>query len=223
MIPPIPMKSVRFYFDFISPYSYLASCLIEKRPELREIAFEYRPVVFGSILSKLGTTGPGEVPSKRRGGLTDVLLLASAYGVALEGPPSHPFNSIYALRSVCAVSDEAVRGRLMQRYFRAAWAEGKSLEDMSVLRACLRDAGVEDQDPDAASSAAENRRMLKAYTAELIEAGGFGVPTFITDGLCFWGHDRLELLRTYLNGQVHWDGGAKLAELLARPQPGRIT
>ena len=215
----VAVTRVRFYFDFISPYSYLAVQQIARRSELSSIAFEYRPVVFGSILSKLGSKGQGEVPVRRRAGLADVLLLADLYGVPLEGPPAHPFNSIYALRSVCALAD-ADRARLTRRYFEKAWAEGKSLEDLNELSACLRELGIE-QDPEAAATDPANRKLLKEYTQELLDAGGYGVPTFVADGIVFWGHDRLELLRAYVEGRCKLRR-EKLEEMLARPQPGRI-
>jgi 2-hydroxychromene-2-carboxylate isomerase len=214
-------STVDFYFDFISPYSYLASQLIERRPELMAIDFRYRPVVFGSMLSKLGSKGPGEIPSRRRAGLQDVLLLADHYGLPLEGPPTHPFNSIYALRSVCAVADEVMRGKLMRSYFKKTWGEGKSLEDLGVLRACLAELGIV-QDPEEAASVAENRRMLKSNTQEALDRGAWGVPTFMVDGLIFFGHDRLDLLASYLSGRCGVAAG-KLDELLGRPQPGRLT
>lgn len=213
-------KPVRFYFDFISPYSFLASQLIERREALAAIRFEYRPVVFGSMLSKLGAVGPGEIPGRRRAGLQDVLLLADHYGIPLRGPPTHPFNSIYALRSVCAVPDEAMRGRLMRLYFRKAWSEGQSLEDLAVLRSCLDELGI-DQDPEDAATSAENRSQLKAHTREALAAGAWGVPTFIVDGLLFFGHDRLELLASYLEGRI-MHRPDKLEALLSRPQPKRI-
>lgn len=215
------MKPVTFYFDFISPYSYLASQRIGAEPRYREIPFEYRPVVFGSMLSSLGAKGPGEIPSRRRIGLQDVILLAGHYGFPLEGPPTHPFNSVYALRSVCDVPDEGKRGELMRRYFHATWGEGRSLEDLDVLRACLAELGIE-QDPDDAASRRENRQALKQNTKQALELGAWGVPTFVVDGLLFFGHDRLDLLRAYLDGQVDPDP-AKLEQLLTRPQPGRIT
>src|SRR6185295_17602034 len=121
------------------------------------------------------------------------LMLADLYGLPLEGPPAHPFNSIYALRSVCALSDERDRRRLARAYFAKTWGEGKSLEDLDVLRGCLRDLGLE-QDPEEAASANENRRLLKQYTQELLDAGGWGVPTFLVGDRLFFGHDRLDLL-----------------------------
>ena len=215
------MKSVTFYFDFISPYSFLASQLIERVPAYREIPFEYRPVVFGSMLAKLGAKGPGEIPSRRRIGLQDLILLCQHYELPLEGPPTQPFNSVYAARSVCAVEDHEKRGELMRLYFRKAWSEGANLEDLDVLRACLAELGI-DQDPDEASSRRECRAELKANTKQALDQDAWGVPTFVVDDLIFFGHDRLGLLRAYLDEYLHQDP-EKLRELLARPQPGRLT
>ncbi len=215
------MGPVLFYFDFISPYSYLASQLIARRPELEAIDFAHRPVVFGSMLSRLGAIGPGEIPSRRRLGLADALLMAAHHGIPLEGPPTHPFNSIYALRSVCAVEQEEDRRRLMQVYFRAAWAEGENLEDPAVLARCLAEVGI-DQDPETVATDRRWRAALKDNTKDALARGAWGVPTFIAGDLLFFGHDRLDLLSAYLAGEVTLDR-AQLERMLARPRPGRIT
>lgn len=213
------MPAVRFYFDFISPYSYLASQLVGRAP-YDTLALDYRPVVFGSMLSRLGTKGPGEIADRRRHQLMDVLLLARHHGIPFEGTPTHPFNAIYALRSVCAVPDPDLRAKLATAYFEAAWGHGEALDDLDTLRRILRDVGV-DHDPEEVATAREHRAALKANTNELLALGGWGVPTFAVDDLLFWGHDRLDILKRYV------DGGdaptAKRDELLRRPQPGRIV
>jgi 2-hydroxychromene-2-carboxylate isomerase len=210
---------IRFYFDFISPYSYLASALLRRDPI--EAPIDCRPVVFGTILSKLEKKGQGEIPSRRKIGLADVLLMAAHHRIPIEGPPSHPFNSLWALRSAAAVSDPKKRLELVHAYFAATWERGESLEDLEVLRRCLRQIGI-DQDPEAAGTGGEERKAVRAYTSELLELGGFGVPTFVVDDLVLWGHDRLSLLRAIVRGEVKLDR-AKLEEMLARPQPGRIV
>ena len=212
--------SVAFYFDFISPYSYLASQLV-RRPPYAAIDLDYRPVVFGTMLSKLDVKGPGEIPARRRYGLQDVLLLAQLHGVPLEGPPTHPFNPIYALRSVCAIEDPETRARLATRYFAAAWAEGRDLADLDVLKACLEDVGIA-QDPEASGTDRAMRAALKANTQALLGLGAHGVPSFVVDDLVFFGHDRLPLLQAYLEGRIRHDP-ARLEALLARPQPGRVV
>ena len=210
---------VTFHYDFLSPYSYMASQLI--RRDYADLDLAYAPVVLGSILSKRGVKGPGEIPSRRRIGLQDNLLLCSHYDIPFNGPPTHPFNSIYALRSVCAVPDDDTRARLTDRYFRAAWAESKALDDLAVLSECLADCGV-DQDPEEVATTREHRAALKANTRDAIERGVWGVPSFVVDGFVFFGHDRLPLLRAYMQGKLTYDP-AQLDELLSRPQPGRIV
>jgi len=212
------LNMAKFYFDFLSPYSYLASQLITKR--YTQLDLEYRPVVLGTMLSKLGAQGPGEIPSRRRIGLEDLILLAQHFDIPLEGPPTHPFNSIYALRSVCAVSDHESRRKLTNSYFRATWAEGKSLEDLSVLRECLAELGI-DHDPEEIATTREYRAALKQNTKDALAAGAWGVPSFVVDDLVFFGHDRLELLEAYMSGKLSKEP-SKLEDLLARPQPGRI-
>ncbi|MEE2901698.1 MAG: 2-hydroxychromene-2-carboxylate isomerase [Myxococcota bacterium] len=207
-----------FYFDFLSPYSYIASQLIQAR--YQELDLDYRPVVLGSILSKRGVAGPGEIPERRRIGLEDALLLAQHYGFNFEGPPTHPFNSIYALRSVCAVEDKSLRKALVHRYFSLAWEEGKSLEDLGHLRACLKELGIE-HDPEEVATSRQYRSMLKSNTKEALGLGVWGVPSFTVDNLVFFGHDRLSLLQAYLSGKIQKQP-EKLSELLNRPQPGRI-
>lgn len=212
-------RPVLFHFDFISPYSYLASQLV-LRPAYQDLTLRYRPVVFGTMLSKLGVKGPGEIPARRRHGLQDVLLLCAHHGISIEGPPTHPFNSLYALRSVCAVPDEADKARLTSAYFRAAWAEGRALDDPEVLRQILAEVGIS-QDPEEAASRREIRQQLKAQTLGLLDRGAWGVPSLVVDDLLFYGHDRLPLLKAYLAGELDAQP-AKLEALLNRPQPGRV-
>ncbi len=212
------MARVRFYFDFISPYSYLASQLVRRAP-YDTIELDYVPVTFGSILGKLGTKGPGEIPHRRKHQLMDVLMLARHLELPLEGPPTHPFNSVYALRSVCAVEDPKLRADLTTAYFAAAWGAGEALDDLAVLRRILAEVGVE-HDPEEVATTRDVRAALKANTKALLDLGGWGVPTFEVDGLLFWGQDRLDVLMAYLER-----GEAPVAErdaMLDRPQPGRI-
>lgn len=209
---------VLFHFDFISPYSYVASQLLQ-RPEYAAIAPRYCPVVFGTILSKLGVKGQGEIPVRRRQGLQDIVLLCQHHGIELQGPPTHPFNSLYALRSICAAPD-AVKAQLTHAYFHAAWAEGRSLDNPDVLKDILQSLNIE-QDPVEVASTRAARLELKQNTKNLLAAGAWGVPTFLVDEQLFFGQDRLELLKAYLQGDLELQT-AHVDEMLIRPQPGRV-
>jgi 2-hydroxychromene-2-carboxylate isomerase len=205
----------------LSPYSYLAVARIAQDRALSSIPLDLRPVVLGTVWSRLGVKGPGEIPARRRQALVDVSLLAQQYGLPLEGPPAHPFNSIYALRSVAAIADPELRFALTERYFRAAWGDGESLEDLAVLRRCLAELGVA-QDPEEAATQAAQRTAVKGFTAELLAAGGWGVPTFQCRGVLLFGHDRLPLLAALHAGAVAPDL-ERIDRLLARPQGARLT
>lgn len=209
--------ATRFYFDFLSPYSYLASALLARRAPAARAHLDYRPVPVGSLLARRGLTGPGEVEVKRSAVLDDCLLLAQHHGVPFEGPPRQPFPSIPALRSVLAVEDPAARQALTHRYFHAAWGEGRDLDDPAVLAACLAEVGV-DQDPEATRRDRAVRDALKREVVEAHDLGVFGVPTFVTpDGVRFFGHDRLALCEAYLAGELTLDR-TRVARLMERPR-----
>lgn len=213
-------RTVVFHFDFISPYSYLASQLIDRDPRLREVGVTDVPVVLGTILSRRGVMGPGEIPARRRQQLEDVMLLCQHYDLPFEGPPTHPFNSIYALRSTASIEDLDTRRAFVRACFEAAWVEGKDLAEPAVVRDCGTRIGLA-LDPIERASDPALRKALKDNTARAYANGAWGVPTFIVDDLLFFGHDRLPLLTAYLEGKVEPDRN-RIDRMLARPQPKRI-
>lgn len=204
------------FFDYISPYSFLACRLLERSGQ----AWTPAPVVLGSILAHRGVQGPGEEDVRRHAGLVDLLLLAAHYDIPIEGPAKHPFNSIPALRTTLA-APPSDRARVVSRFFAASWSEGQDLESTSTLQTLLDDLGVE-ADAEAATFDRAIRAQLKADTRAFIERGGFGVPTVAVDDLLFFGHDRLELARAYADGRVDLDP-EKLAQMGGRPRPPRLT
>ncbi|MEM1024274.1 MAG: DsbA family protein [Myxococcota bacterium] len=205
-----------FFFDYISPYSFIACRLLERSGQ----GWTPAPVVLGSILSHRGVQGPGEEDVRRHAGLVDLLLLCAHYDIPVEGPAKHPFNSVPALRTTLAVH-ETGRARVVARFFEAAWSEGVDLESTATLQALLDELKIE-VDAEAATFDRSLRAQLKADTRTFIERGGFGVPTVAEGQLLFFGHDRLELARAYAEGRIELDE-AKLAHMGGRPRPPRLT
>ncbi|MBI4867406.1 MAG: DsbA family protein [Candidatus Wallbacteria bacterium] len=212
--------TIYFFFDFLSPYSYLASELLARDLEL-DARLTYTPVVFGTMLSRRNAKGPGEDRKQREVGLQDIMLRARFLDIPFEGTPTHPFNPLPALRSVTALTDNDQRRRLTRHYFRLGWRDKQPLDDLATLRRGLAELGI-DQDPDQALSDPTARKQLKAATELALEAGATGVPTFLTDGILFFGGDRIDLLKSYLAGQVTLDRD-KLAEIMARPGIDRVV
>ena len=195
-------RTVRVYFDFVSPYSYLALTQVEAFGARHGVMWEPVPVFYAALLDANHLVGPAETRAKRHYTLTDILRAATLQGVPLVGPPDHPFRSLAALRVATLFGNDTRALALSVALSRACWAEGRDLTDWRVLAEVVGEMGLDAVDLAARASAPEIKRALQRRTAAAIEAGVFGVPTFELDGELFWGHDRLEHLTARLDGRL---------------------
>jgi 2-hydroxychromene-2-carboxylate isomerase len=185
------MPSVDWYFDFVSPFSYL-QC--EQLAALEtKIRIRYRPVLFAALLEAYGHKGPAEIPSKRRFTYRFVVWQARKLGVPLKFPAVHPFNPLPLLR-LAIVADcepDAVR-----RIFRFVWRDGR-IGDLPIEWAELMDQ-LRLPDADARIASPEVKDMLRRNTDEAIARGVFGVPTLAIGDELFWGADATPMAAEYV-------------------------
>jgi 2-hydroxychromene-2-carboxylate isomerase len=210
-------RSVRVYFDFVSPYSYLALTRLEAFGAQHDVAWEPVPVFYAALLDANHLVGPAETRVKRRYTMTDILRAAALEAVPLVGPPNHPFRSLEALRVATLFADDPRALALDLAISTACWGEGRELTDWGVLADVVAHAGFDATDLEARASAPAVKAALRDRTTGAIEAGVFGVPTFGLDGELFWGHDRLEHLAARLEGRLP-DLAERAAVLEARPR-----
>lgn len=195
------MTRIRFHFDFLSPYAYLAWTQIHALAERARALVEPAPILFAGLLNHHGQKGPAEIPAKRVYVFKDTLRRAALLGVPLRPPPTHPFSPLLALRAVLAAPEEQRRA-LIDALFAATWgeAEERGVDRPEAVRAAARAAGIE-EDLVERAGAQPVKDALRAGTEEAIRAGVFGVPTMQVDGELFWGLDSLDLLELYLRGE----------------------
>lgn len=187
-------RSIRFYFDVISPYAYLAWTQLPALAARCGCVVEPVPVLFAALLNAHGTVGPAEVPARRRYVMKDVARKAHRLGVPIDAPFAHPFNPLLALRvASLATGDQQVR--VIDALYRAVWAERRDITQASVV------AEVSGADAGLVERAGEAKDRLRAQTDEAIARGVFGVPTMIVDDELFWGTDALEDLERFLRGE----------------------
>jgi len=185
------MASADWYFDFVSPFSYL-QCEQLAALETR-IRIRYRPVLFAGLLKAHGHKGPAEIPSKRRFTYRFVLWRARKLGLPFRMPPAHPFNPLAALRLVIAAgSDLRAAGTVLQ----AAFGEGRDLTDSGVIAELAAQLGV--PDPERALAEPAVKQRLRANTLWASSQGVFGVPTLVIGAELFWGHDAVDMALDYL-------------------------
>ena len=210
-------RVVRFYFDFVSPYSWIALMGAGAFARKHRVRWDLRPIVYAKLLDAHGLTGPGEVTARRRYLFADVVRSAAAAGLEVAGPPSHPFRSLEALRVFCLYRDDPGALPLAAAIADAAWGAGRDLTDGTVLEGVVRDAGFDADHLADRIAAPEVKSALRDLTGEAIDAGLFGVPTFALDDELFWGQDRMSQLAGRMAGRIG-DPGPRAAELSRRPR-----
>lgn len=191
-------QTIRFHFDFISPYAYLAWLEIHGLAEEFGAEVVPLPTLFAGLLDHHGTLGPAEVPAKREYVFRDCLRTAGRLGVPFAPPPHHPFNPLLALRVACVPTEAETQRRLIDSLFQMVWGGGNGAEDPAEVAAACAELGILDALARAAEPAVKARVVENGQAA--IEAGAFGVPSMLIDGELFWGLDSLPNLRAYLAG-----------------------
>jgi 2-hydroxychromene-2-carboxylate isomerase len=200
--------SIRFYYDVISPYAYLASTQLPALAARHGCELAPTPVLFAGLLAATGGKGPAEIPAKRAYMFRDIVRLARSLGVALAPPASHPFNPLLALRVGCCVADGAAAWRLVEALFAATWARGMRVDDPQRVAAIAAEAGLDGEALVRAAGSDAAKAQLRANTDTAIAAGAFGVPTMIAGDELFWGVDSLPLLERFLSGERAFDDQA---------------
>jgi len=194
-------SEVRFYFDYVSPYAYLASTRVRGVAARHGRRVAAVPVLFAAMLDASGARGPAEIPPKRDYMHRDVVRLARELGVVIEPPATHPFNPLVALRATGCVDDLEARWRLVDAIYRAAWQRGERVEQPETVARAAAEAGLDGAALLERAGGAEAKAALREATDAAIAAGAFGVPTMIADGELFWGVDALPLLERLLGGE----------------------
>lgn len=190
--------TLEFYFDFASPYAYLASTQAEALAARTGATLAWRPMLLGGLFRSIGQVDApvlamGE--AKRRYMFLDMSRWADYWGVPFTFPSSFPASTVKAMRAYLALP-EARRGAFRERAFRAYWAEDRSLADDAVLRDLI---GEGADDTLARTQAPDIKQELIAATQRAVDAGVFGAPTFVIDGTdLYWGQDRLALVERAL-------------------------
>src|SRR5580658_2214874 len=171
------MNTITFFFDFISPYAYLAWTQIHALAERHGREVVPRPVLFAALLDANGQKGPAEIPRKRAYTFKDAVRSARRLGVPIAAPASHPFNPLLALRVASADVSPEERRALVDALFAATWQRSVDVTDPSKVSDIARGAGLDDDRLIEWARSNEAKERVKKTTDEALDAGAFGVPT----------------------------------------------
>lgn len=183
------MKTIELYFDYASPWAYLASELLPRK--LPGLAVTYRPIYLRGL--ETFSKGLPYTGAKLAYLMRDVARCAQYEGVTLAPPASFPVDALQALRGALVAQESGAFDRYHRHAFRAVWTEGRDMTKKEVVAAILAEAlGSSEATALEALAAPGVKDRLREATAAAEARGIFGVPTFFVGDEMFWGHDRFD-------------------------------
>lgn len=189
---------IEFFWDVTSPYTYLASTQIEEVAARHGAKLQWRPFLLGGVFKSTNNKPPADNPYKVRYMLRNLQHWADYLGVPFRFPENFPIMSLLPMRTAVAADRDGRGPAYAKALMQAYWVEGVNLADPETLRATADAAGFDGAELIAAAETPEVKDALKAATAEAVQRGAFGAPTFFVGDELFWGNDNIVLLDAYL-------------------------
>ncbi|MFQ5620060.1 MAG: 2-hydroxychromene-2-carboxylate isomerase [Rhodospirillales bacterium] len=196
-------RTIQYYYSLNSPWTYLGGVRLEETARRHGAAIDYKPVSLQEVFPVSGGLPLGKrAPQRQAYRLVELARWRDFVGMPLNLKPQYfPAAEWPAAGMVIAAKQgDQDCGRLTNAILKAVWAEERNIADTGTLRTIAGEIGM---DGDALLEAAASGPVAAeyaAYTAEAIERGVFGAPTYVFDDQMFWGQDRLDFLDRALAG-----------------------
>lgn len=193
-------KQVEFFFDFGSPYTYLAYHQLPKIAKARNAEIVWRPMLLGGVFQATGNHSPAEVPLKGRHVNVDLQRWAKHFGVDFAMNPHFPINTLHLMRGAVAMQmrSDAEFQQYLAAVFDAMFGKPRNLGVPNEVGAVLQESGFDLALFLSLINEQSVKDALKKNTSEAVERGVFGAPTFFVGDQMFWGQDRLHFVEEAL-------------------------
>ena len=195
-------RTLEFYYDYGSPYSYLADTQVEAIAKRAGASLLRKPMLLGGVFKATGNASPMTVELKSKWSAFDTPMWAKHYGVPFNRNPFFPVNTLALMRGATAAQIDSVFEKYHPAMFRAMWVEGRNLNDIKEVAAVLTAAGLDAQKIGNRIQDQDVKDRLKAVTDEAVVRGVFGAPTSFVDDRMFFGNDRLPFVEMALKGDL---------------------
>jgi len=182
-------KQIDFYFDFISPYTYLAYKKIQSLP--KDIKINYKPILLGGLHNLEGITAPAFIKPKLKHMMNDCLLIAKKNNFDFKWNSKFPINSLNIMRGYFSI-DSLNQAKYTKTMFDAYWKDNLDISKEEILIPLLEQCEIDKNIFFKIIKDSVIKDKLKDATKNAHEKEIFGAPTYIVNDKIFWGQDRLE-------------------------------
>ena len=189
---------IDFYFDVISPYSYIAHKKIQKIKESQKVIFNYKPILLGGLHNLAGINAPAFNKYKMKNMQSDCELVSKKNNISFMWNSKFPINSLSIMRGYISVNKNQ-KDDYLNTFFDAYWKDNLDLSSEREFSELLGSLKIDSKIFFEKIKQQSIKDDLKKLTSDSFEKEVFGAPTFIVNNKIFWGQDRLEYALEELN------------------------
>ena len=184
-------KSIQFYYDFSSPYTYIAHKKIREVQKKEAIKFIYCPMLLGGLHKLAGITANAFIKNKNEFMRQDCEMVSKKLKIDFKFNDYFPISSLYLMRGSLVISKD-LSDKYIDCFFDAYWKDNINLSDDEIFKDKLKDLHIDENTFLNSISKKETKEKLIELTQEAYDKKIFGAPTFICNNKIFWGQDRLD-------------------------------
>ena len=195
-------RTLEFYYDYGSPYSYLADTQVEAIAKRAGASLARKPMLLGGVFKATGNASPMTVELKSKWSAFDMPMWARHYGVPFNRNPFFPVNTLALMRGAVAAEIDGLFEQYHPAMYKAMWVDGRNLNDINEVAAVLTEAGLDARKFSQRIQDQDVKDRLKATTDDAVGRGVFGAPTMFVENMMFFGNDRLPFVEMALKGEL---------------------
>ena len=182
-------KGIDFYFDFISPYSYIGHKRIEQLGS--ELNFTYKPILLGGLHKSWNIIPQAFIEPKKQFMIMDCEMISKKLNIGFKFNSKFPLGTVKLMRGCLTLEGEQLNNYI-KIIFDAYWKDNIDISDNANLSSLLAKIDINIDDFQRKTEAEEIKEKLKKLTNDAFKKNIFGAPTFVVNNKNFWGQDRIE-------------------------------
>ncbi len=185
------IKPIDFYFDFVSPYSFIAHKEIKKIEKKESFKIKYKPILLGGLHNLHGIKAPAFTPSKAKFMIRDCKMVAEKNKIQFKFNSYFPIKTLGLMRGTLIAKEDAFENFYIDKIFDAIWKDGLNMNDQNIIDKILKNMEINPKTFSLRHNTQNIKTLLRKKTDDAYDKGVFGAPTFLVNNKIFWGQDRL--------------------------------